>query len=83
MVTNGNIAGTRSAGANSVLAAFGRAFAQISEQIREHRARRRVVDELSRMSERELMDIGLTRFDVPVMRVFGVSDPANLFGGRV
>ncbi|HWA80766.1 MAG TPA: DUF1127 domain-containing protein [Acetobacteraceae bacterium] len=42
----------------------GRLFAAIGAGIREHLRRQRVMSELSRLSDRELADIGITRNDI-------------------
>jgi uncharacterized protein YjiS (DUF1127 family) len=44
--------------------AIGRFFAAIAADVREYGRRQRVVSELSRLSDRELADIGLTRTDI-------------------
>lgn len=44
--------------------AVGRFFARIAADVREYGRRQRVVSELSRLSDRELADVGLTRADI-------------------
>ena len=44
--------------------AIGRFFAGIAADLREYGRRQRVVSELSRLSDRELADVGLTRADI-------------------
>jgi uncharacterized protein YjiS (DUF1127 family) len=44
--------------------AIGRFLAGLAADIREYGRRQRVVSELSRLSDRELADIGLTRADI-------------------
>ena len=46
------------------LGAIGRFFAAIAADLREYGRRQRVVSELSRLSDRELADVGLTRADI-------------------
>ncbi len=53
------------------LAAAGRGLATLAAKIAEHAERRLVIDELSRLSDRELADIGLTRGELAL-----VFDPA-------
>lgn len=50
-----------------ILAAIGHSLKAVGEQVAEARRAQQVFDELNTMTDRELEDIGIRRFDIPAV----------------